>query len=86
MVARSFLSASLLACLALGAVGCGAAEPEDEALGVVDDAEDALTMVWPVVRSGQVNQDVTTVQYLLKAAGFTVSLDGSYGAGTETAV
>lgn len=86
MPLRSLLSASLLACLALGAVGCGAAEPEDASLAAVEDADDALTMVWPVVRSGQVNQDVTTVQYLLKAAGFSVSLDGAFGAATEGAV
>ena len=86
MKTSSFLAASLVALSSLGTVGCSApvdGATDDEVIG--GDAE-ALTMSWPTVRRGDINQDVTTVQYLLKGRGISVTLDGSYGTATETAV
>jgi len=42
--------------------------------------------VWPTTRSGQSGERVRSVQYLLRARGQTVTVDGSYGSGTGTAV
>jgi zinc D-Ala-D-Ala carboxypeptidase len=44
------------------------------------------TLVWPRLAQGDLNQDVTTLQYLLTAAGKSVALDGRFGPGTDTAV
>jgi peptidoglycan hydrolase-like protein with peptidoglycan-binding domain len=43
-------------------------------------------MIWPRLAEGDLNQDVTTLQYLLLASGRSVSLDGRFGPGTESAV
>lgn len=42
--------------------------------------------VWPTTRSGQSGERVRSVQYLLRARSQTISVDGSYGSGTGTAV
>jgi peptidoglycan hydrolase-like protein with peptidoglycan-binding domain len=41
---------------------------------------------WPVVRRGSSGQPVRSLQYLLRARGRTVSVDGAFGAGTEASV
>lgn len=41
---------------------------------------------WPLVRSGDTGERVRTVQYLLRQAGYSVSADGVFGSGTESAV
>jgi peptidoglycan hydrolase-like protein with peptidoglycan-binding domain len=41
---------------------------------------------WPVVRRGARNHPVRTLQYLLRARGERVDINGVFGAGTETAV
>lgn len=46
----------------------------------------APTISWPRVDEGDLNQDVTTVQYLLAGAGYPVALDGWFGPSTGTAV
>lgn len=42
--------------------------------------------VWPTTRSGQSGERVRSVQYLLRARGQAVTVDGAYGSGTGTAV
>lgn len=42
--------------------------------------------VWPTTRSGQSGERVRSVQFLLRARGQAVTVDGSYGSGTGTAV
>lgn len=42
--------------------------------------------VWPTTRGGQSGERVRSVQYLLRARGQTLSVDGSYGSGTGDAV
>ncbi|MEY2440670.1 MAG: hypothetical protein QOJ46_96 [bacterium] len=41
---------------------------------------------WPTVQSPDTSENVRTVQYLLNAHGANVSVDGSFGAATKTAV
>jgi GH25 family lysozyme M1 (1,4-beta-N-acetylmuramidase) len=41
---------------------------------------------WPLLQQGQTGRQVTTVQYLLKAHGATVNVDGDFGPTTRTAV
>jgi N-acetyl-anhydromuramyl-L-alanine amidase AmpD len=41
---------------------------------------------WPTVRRGATGERVRTVQYLLRQAGATVTVDGNFGSGTEAAV
>lgn len=41
---------------------------------------------WPTVRRGDSGRNVVTVQYLLREWGYTVTVDGAFGAGTETTV
>lgn len=42
--------------------------------------------VWPTTRSGQNGERVRSVQYLLRARGQSVTVDGAYGSGTGGAV
>jgi peptidoglycan hydrolase-like protein with peptidoglycan-binding domain len=41
---------------------------------------------WPVVRQGASEHPVQTLQYLLRARGHTVTVDGAFGPRTEAAV
>ena len=41
---------------------------------------------WPVLQQGASGQAVTTAQYLLRAAGRSLMVDGSFGPGTTSAV
>lgn len=59
----------------------GGEDPADE-IGVASGP----ALIWPRLAVGDLNQDVTTVQYLLNAAGHPVALDGRFGAGTDAAV
>jgi hypothetical protein len=89
MVARRLapaLPVTLVTLLALGAAGCSSPEAADGEESFVDESEDALTMAWPTLRSGVSNEDVTTVQYLLRASGASIAVDGSFGPGTDAAV
>jgi len=54
------------------------------ALGSVTPA--AALADWPVVRSGQTGANVTTVQFLLRHRGYTLTVDGAFGSGTASAV
>src|SRR5215218_4689720 len=41
---------------------------------------------WPLVRKGDQQHPVKTLQYLLRARGHTVTVDGSFGPKTDAAV
>lgn len=41
---------------------------------------------WPVLQNGSNGHPVKTLQYLLRARGHNVTVDGAFGPGTETAV
>ncbi|MBB6097247.1 peptidoglycan hydrolase-like protein with peptidoglycan-binding domain [Deinobacterium chartae] len=41
---------------------------------------------WPVLRNGSTGSAVTAAQYLLRARGYSISADGVFGSGTESAV
>ena len=41
---------------------------------------------WPGIRSGHQNHSVPTLQYLLRARGHSVTVDGAFGPDTEAAV
>jgi len=73
------LSVSLLALAAL--------------LGACSDADDLRAdetiraqAAWPTVQRGDSGRDVVTVQYLLRHHGQSLSVDGSFGPATESAV
>ena len=41
---------------------------------------------WPLVRKGDQQHPVKTLQYLLRARGRTLAVDGVFGPGTDAAV
>ena len=41
---------------------------------------------WPLVRKGDQQHPVKTLQYLLRARGHTVAVDGIFGPNTDAAV
>jgi zinc D-Ala-D-Ala carboxypeptidase len=45
----------------------------------------ATGLPWPTIRNGSSGRDVVTAQYLLRSRGYSVSVDGAFGAGTESA-
>ncbi len=45
-----------------------------------------MALTWPLQKSGSSNEPVQTVQYLLRAHGYTVGIDGFFGPRTEAAV
>lgn len=46
----------------------------------------AAARTWPTVRSGDSGRNVVTVQYLLREWGYSVTVDGAFGPGTDSAV
>ncbi|WP_239309365.1 MULTISPECIES: peptidoglycan-binding protein [unclassified Frankia] len=45
-----------------------------------------MALTWPMQKNGKIGEAVRTVQYLLRAHGYTVAIDGNFGPRTETAV
>ncbi len=44
------------------------------------------TRTWPLVQYGNTGERVKTVQYLLRARGYSLTVDGHFGPGTQNAV
>jgi N-acetyl-anhydromuramyl-L-alanine amidase AmpD len=42
--------------------------------------------VWPIVQRGATGERVKTIQYLLRARSYSLSVDGQFGSGTESVV
>ena len=42
--------------------------------------------VWPLVQNGDSGERVKTVQYLLRARGYSLTVDGAFGPGTQSVV
>ena len=85
MHTKSNLRLSALLALALFLAACEedavAPQPEVERLET-----QACTRTWPLIERGDSNQAVTTAQHLLRARGQSLSVDGAFGPGTESAV
>ena len=81
---RNIGLAALLTLLALLLAACEedivAPQPEVERLET-----QACTRTWPLLERGDSSQAVTTAQYLLRARGQSLSVDGAFGPGTESA-
>ena len=60
------------------------AQPDGAA--AVAAARPAAIKEWPLVNKGDKGADVTTIQYLLTAHGYTTDADGDFGGGTEDKV
>lgn len=70
---------------------CGATPPvtplaADSSAATSTVTFSALAVSWPVLRSGATGSSVETLQYLLRAQGQSISVDGQFGSGTDTAV
>ncbi|HBD94227.1 hypothetical protein A2356_01615 [Candidatus Nomurabacteria bacterium RIFOXYB1_FULL_39_16] len=50
------------------------------------ERSDAVTVSWPVVRKGDISLNAKAVQYFLKHRGYSITVDGNFGSGTETIV
>ncbi|MBZ9750264.1 peptidoglycan-binding protein [Deinococcus sp. HMF7604] len=76
---------ALFAVLLLGA--CSApTSPEVAASPASGMLSAQSVLTWQVLRQGDSGRDVVTLQYLLRHRGQTVTVDGAFGAGTNTAV
>lgn len=78
-----------VATLALTLTACGVQSAEPAAPGAPGPGsllgvQSVLT--WQALRQGDSGRDVVTLQYLLRHAGQTLSVDGAFGSGTDTAV
>lgn len=76
---------SALAALLLASCGTQSTPPGSA------NAPDALltpqaVKSWPTYNSGDNGRDVVTIQYLLRQRGYSLSVDGAFGSGTESAV
>ncbi len=56
---------------------------DEYSAGVMNKTE---AVSWPVVKKGDINIEVKAVQYLLKHRGYSITVDGNFGSGTETVV
>ena len=70
---------------------CGASTPQAASSTEASPAASAaafsaLAVSWPVLRSGAAGSSVESLQYLLRAQGQNISVDGQFGSGTEAAV
>jgi len=55
-------------------------------IAVFSGATDASAASWPLVRQGNTGANVTTVQHLLTARGYSTGADGIFGSGTKSRV
>lgn len=58
----------------------------DDMMWAVDKVVVTTLKPWPVLRQGAKGEAVRTLQHLLRARGQTLTVDGSFGAGTDEAV
>ena len=84
------VATALTALLTGGLTGSAAADlpttavPQDSVSGVRASAVE--TLPWPLLRRGSSGQPVRSLQYLLRARGLSVSVDGAFGRQTDAAV
>ncbi len=81
---RYGLRFALLVLLVLFMAACGgdlAGSDEPTELGTL-----ACARTWPLLERGDSNGSVTVAQYLLRARGQSLSVDGTFGSGTQGAV
>ena len=65
--------------------GCAApSTPASPSSAPTLGAQSVLT--WQALRQGDSGRDVVTLQYLLRHRGYALSVDGAFGAGTDSAV
>lgn len=56
-------------------------------LGALPTTTHAATFTnWPVTRNGDSGENVWTIQYMLLQRGYSLSVDGAFGSGTESVV
>lgn len=55
-------------------------------MALVSTTPAAAIASWPIVKIGDNGANVTTVQYLLRHRGYSLTADGAFGSGTETQV
>lgn len=54
--------------------------------GTLEMESRAIAPSWPVVQNGSNSISVKALQYLLKARGYSLTADGDFGPGTQSAV
>jgi len=87
MVHRTCIAVAAAAGLLLPTAPASAASPAGPtAVATVTLPRATQDLPWPVVRRGSSGQPVRSLQYLLRARGRTVAVDGAFGAGTAAAV
>ena len=88
-VAAAAIAAATLAAPPQAVAAAGIAPPGTVGVGAAPAValpRAAQPIAWPVVRRGSDGQPVRSLQYLLRARGHTVAVDGAFGAGTDRAV
>ena len=81
---------ALTALLSAGLTGTASADlptravPLDAVAGMQASAVD--TLPWPLLRRGSDGQPVRSLQYLLRARGYALTVDGAFGGQTDRAV
>jgi peptidoglycan hydrolase-like protein with peptidoglycan-binding domain len=77
----------LLISAALAFTSCAAPEPTAATPTRADTPLAAQSVLaWTNLRQGDSGRDVVTLQYLLRHAGYTLTVDGAFGPGTDSAV
>lgn len=88
-ITYSALGAGMIAAMGAGASAAGASTAAASTAAAVRNAATTArptTMQWPTVKRGDRGSRVRTIQYLLNQSGSRLTVDGVFGAGTETAV
>lgn len=75
----------MLAALAVTLAACGV-PPAEPAAAPETRLHAQSVLTWQALRQGDSGRDVVTLQYLLRHAGQSLSVDGAFGSGTDTAV
>ncbi|MFC4425093.1 peptidoglycan-binding domain-containing protein [Deinococcus navajonensis] len=83
-LSRLSLFAPLLLVPVLAGCGTTSADPQATAPGLALSAQSVLS--WQALRQGDSGRDVVTLQYLLRHRGYSLSVDGAFGPGTDSAV
>jgi len=76
----------LLVVAGLTLAACGVQQPPATANSDEASFTALATLSWPAYRNGDSGRDIVTLQYLLRHRGYSLSVDGVFGSGTESAV
>ena len=70
----------------INASSSGSTDPATSFVEITEPQHTAAARSWPIVISGEISENVVTIQYMLRFKGYDVSVDGAFGPVTTSVV